>query len=76
MVIAVARMSFFKKVAEINSLDTFKNALGVMEKLCLTKQLRSELENAFPIDSGIEGTKLSQEEMGGLIDLVILHSAE
>ena len=69
-------MSFNLKIRDtISSENAFKNAMAVMEELGLAERLRSEVEKAFTTNSGTE-IALSEEEVGGVIRLIISHSGE
>ena len=68
-------MSFDLKIRDtISSENAFKNAMAVMEELGLAERLRSEVEKAFPTNSGTEVANLPEEEMESVIRLIISHS--
>ena len=69
-------MSFDLKIRDtMSSENAFKNAMAVMEELGLAERLRSEVEKAFPTNSGTE-VALSEEEVESVIRLIISHSGE
>ena len=74
---AVAKVSFYQKVPDPE--DKFKNAMGVMEKLCGAEQYISQVEKILSTNRGTDSTEwadLSVEEVGRLVGLAISHFAE
>jgi len=77
VVITVARMSFNLKITGISSSENaFIEAMEVIEKQGLEKQLRSEVGKIYPTNSGRDVASLSKEEVERLTGLIISHSGE